>query len=305
MTIEAQNISFAELMSGVRGKIEFDAPISKFTWFRTGGNADILFTPEDEDDLCFFLKRCPLDTPLMPLGVGSNLLIRDGGVEGVVIRLGKKFSQISVQGNFITAGVGAPDIAVANTALNNGLAGLEFLKGVPGTIGGALKMNAGAYGTEVKDIFQSATAVDRAGKIHHLMSNDVIFSYRHTDVPEDFIFIKAIFKGRLEEKIKIKKLMDKIADLREISQPLRTRTGGSTFKNPIGKYAWKLIDDAGCRGLTIGNVTVSEKHCNFLINAGDANSQNIEELGEEVRRRVMKSSGVELNWEIKRVGRKI
>ena len=305
MNTEMKNISFDKLMSRVRGKIQFNAPMAKFTWFRTGGNADILFTPEDEEDLCFFLKTCPSDLPVMPLGVGSNLLIRDGGIEGVVIRLGKKFSQITIQGDTVTAGAGAPDISVANAALKNGLAGLEFLRGVPGTIGGALKMNAGAYGNEVKDIFKSATAVDRSGKTYFLATDDMHFSYRHSEVPEDFIFINATLIGRSKEKIKIKKRMDEIGENREKSQPLRQRTGGSTFKNPVGKSAWKLIEDAGCRGLTIGNVKVSEKHCNFLINVGGVNSQNIEDLGEEVRRRVMNNSGVKLEWEIKRVGRKI
>jgi len=305
MNTEMKNISFDKLMSRVRGKIQFNAPMAKFTWFRTGGNADILFTPEDEEDLCFFLKTCPPDLPVMPLGVGSNLLIRDGGIEGVVIRLGKKFSQITIQGDTVTAGAGAPDISVANAALKNGLSGLEFLRGVPGTIGGALKMNAGAYGNEVKDIFKSATAVDRSGKIYFLATHDMHFSYRHSEVPEDFIFINATLIGRSKEKIKIKKRMDEIRENREKSQPLRQRTGGSTFKNPVGKSAWKLIEDAGCRGLTIGNVKVSEKHCNFLINVGGVNSQNIEDLGEEVRRRVMNNSGVKLEWEIKRVGRKI
>ena len=305
MNTEMKNISFDKLMSRVRGKIQFNAPMAKFTWFRTGGNADILFTPEDEEDLCFFLKTCPSDLPVMPLGVGSNLLIRDGGIEGVVIRLGKKFSQITIQGDTVTAGAGAPDISVANAALKNGLSGLEFLRGVPGTIGGALKMNAGAYGNEVKDIFKSATAVDRSGKTYFLTTHDMHFSYRHSEVPEDFIFINATLIGRSKEKIKIKKRMDEIGENREKSQPLRQRTGGSTFKNPVGKSAWKLIEDAGCRGLTIGNVKVSEKHCNFLINVGGVNSQNIEDLGEEVSRRVMNNSGVKLEWEIKRVGRKI
>ena len=305
MNTEMKNIVFDKIMSGVRGKIEFNAPMAKFTWFRTGGNADILFTPEDEKDLCFFLKTCPSDLPVMPLGIGSNLLIRDGGIEGVVIRLGKKFSQITIQGDTVSAGAGAPDISVANAALKNGLSGLEFLRGVPGTIGGALKMNAGAYGNEVKDIFKSATAVDRSGKIYSLATHDMHFSYRHSEVPEDFIFINATLIGRSKEKIKIKKRMDEIGENREKSQPLRQRTGGSTFKNPVGKSAWKLIEDAGCRGLTIGNVKVSEKHCNFLINVGGVNSQNIEDLGEEVRRRVMNNSGVKLEWEIKRVGRKI
>jgi|TARA_R110002096_G_scaffold415163_1_gene616682 UDP-N-acetylmuramate dehydrogenase len=305
MTAEPQHISVEKFVPEVRGKIEFDAPIAKLTWFRTGGNADVLFTPEDEEDLCDFLRVLPADVPVLPLGVGSNLLIRDGGIEGVVIRFGKKFSQIVIEDNLVTAGAGAPDIAVANAALKHGLGGLEFLRGVPGTVGGALKMNAGAYGAEVKDIFKMATAVDRSGKRHQLELNDMGFSYRHTDVPDDFIFTGATFKGMPEEVTLIKERMDDIGEAREESQPLRTRTGGSTFKNPEGLSAWKLVDGAGCRGLQIGGARVSEKHCNFLINEGEATSRDIEDLGEEVRRRVMNNSGVKLQWEIKRVGRKI
>lgn len=305
MRSEAQHIPFDECIPKVRGKVEFNAPIAKYTWFRTGGNADVLFTPQDEEDLCDFLKALPLDVPVMPLGVGSNMLIRDGGIGGVVIRFGKTFSQITVQDNLITAGAGTPDIAVANAALQNQLGGLEFLRGVPGTIGGALKMNAGAYGCELKDIFKSATAIERNGKKHDLGQDDMGFSYRHTDVPEDFIFTRSILKGTPDKPSLIKKRMDEIGEAREESQPLRTRTGGSTFKNPDGLSAWKLVDGAGCRGLKIGGARVSEKHCNFLINEGNATSQDIEALGDEVRRRVMNNSGVKLQWEIKRVGRQL
>lgn len=287
------------------GRIEFDASLAKLTWFRTGGNAEVLFTPKDESDLCLFLKSLPKNIPVMPLGVGSNLLIRDGGVEGVVIRLGKNFSSVETDGEFVHAGSGAPDISVARAAMDAGISGLEFLRGVPGTIGGALKMNAGAYGTEVQDIFVSARAVDRAGKIHILNHDDMGFSYRHTSVPDDYVFINATFKGRPDDRKNIEKRMKEIGDAREESQPLRTRTGGSTFKNPDGLSAWKLIDGAGCRGLEIGGAQVSEKHCNFLINNGNATSADIEQLGEEVRRRVMNNSGVKLEWEIKRVGRQI
>jgi len=290
---------------GVRGKIEFDASLSKLTWFRTGGNADMLFTPEDEQDLCKFLNHLPDDIPLMSLGVGSNLLICDGGIEGVVIRFGKKFSKVSADENIITAGSGAPDISVARAALSAKLGGFEFLRGVPGTIGGALKMNAGAYGAEIKDIFLEARAVDLAGNIHILSHDDMGFSYRHTAVPDDYIFVEATFMGTFGDADEIQKRMNEIGDAREESQPLRTRTGGSTFKNPDGLSAWKLIEDAGCRGLKIGGARVSEKHCNFLINEGDATATDIEELGEEVRHRVMKNSGLQLEWEIKRIGRRI
>lgn len=294
-----------EFAPDVRGKLEFDAPLAKLTWFRTGGNADLLFTPEDEQDLCDFLKQLPMDIPILPLGVGSNMLVRDGGVEGAVIRMGKKFSKIAREENHIVAGAGAPDISVAHAALDANLTGFEFLRGVPGTIGGALKMNAGAYGSEIKDIFHSATAVDRVGNLHELSLEDMGFSYRHTEVPDDYIFIKANLKGTPGNAAQIKARMDEIAEAREESQPLRTRTGGSTFKNPDDLSAWKLIDGAGCRGLKIGGARVSEKHCNFLINEGDATAEDIENLGDEVRRRVMNNSGVKLVWEIKRVGRRV
>ena len=289
----------------VRGKVETNAPLAKLTWFRTGGNADILFTPEDVQDLSDFLKSLPPEVPVLPLGVGSNLLIRDGGIEGVVIRFGKKFSEIDIANNYLTVGSGATDISVSHAALDAELAGLEFLRGVPGTIGGAVKMNAGAYGAEVKDVFKSARAVDRSGNIHVLSHEDMGFSYRHTNVPEDYIFVEATFECANGEPDKIKARMKEIGDAREESQPLRTRTGGSTFKNPDGLSAWELIDGAGCRGLAIGDARVSDKHCNFLINEGNASANDIETLGDEVRRRVMNNSGIKLEWEIKRVGRRV
>ncbi|MDG1996879.1 MAG: UDP-N-acetylmuramate dehydrogenase [Emcibacteraceae bacterium] len=292
------------LFTTVRGKIEYDAPLSKFTWFRTGGNADILFTPEDELDLVEFLKALPLDIPVTSLGVGSNLLIRDGGIEGAVIRFGKKFSYTEVSGEKIIAGAGSPDISVSRKALDASLTGFEFLRGVPGTIGGALKMNAGAYGAEVKDIFETARAIDRNGEVHDLSYADMGFSYRHTTVPEDFIFIEGTFKGSIGSKDQIQKRMNEIGNAREDSQPLRTRTGGSTFKNPIGKSAWKLVDEAECRGLKIGDACVSEKHCNFLINEGSASAKDIEDLGEEVIKRVKDKTGITLEWELKRIGRR-
>ena len=305
MTLSVRQKHIDERIPSVKGKIEFDAPLSRLTWFRTGGCADVLFTPEDEDDLSDFLKDLPKDIPVLPLGVGSNMLVRDGGVSGVVIRFGKKFSKISIDNEKITAGAGAPDISVAHSALENSIGGLEFLRGIPGTIGGALKMNAGAYGTEVKDVFENARAVDRNGNIHELSEKDMDFSYRKTGVPEDYIFISGTFGGHPDNQENIKRKMDEIASAREESQPLRTRTGGSTFKNPDGQSAWKLIDGAGCRGLKNGGASVSEKHCNFLINDGDATAKDIEDLGEEVRRRVMNNSGIRLEWEIKRIGHEI
>lgn len=288
----------------VRGKLEVNACLSKLTWFRVGGPADILFTPEDNDDLSDFLKQIPADMPITPLGVGSNLLIRDGGIEGAVIRFGKKFSNITIEGNEIIAGAGAPDIAVAGAARDAHLAGLEFLRGIPGTIGGAVKMNAGAYGAEMSDILIWAEVMDRCGVLHRLIPDDLQFSYRHSSISNDMICLSVRLKGIAGVKSDIANRMQEIADAREESQPLRTRTGGSTFKNPDGDKAWSLIDGAGCRGLKVGGAMVSEKHCNFLINTGDATATDIERLGEEVRRRVMNNSGVGLKWEIRIVGRK-
>tara|TARA_R110002096_G_scaffold301525_5_gene496467 strand:- start:4308 stop:5240 length:933 start_codon:yes stop_codon:yes gene_type:complete len=288
----------------VRGKIAAEASLNTLTWFRVGGPADILFTPEDVADLADFLRQIPADLPILPLGVGSNLLIRDGGVAGAVIRFGKKFSEITLQGDELVVGAGAPDIAVAGAARDAGLAGLEFLRGIPGTIGGAVKMNAGAYGAELADILISADVMDRTGTLTTLTAADLDFSYRHSALPEGYMCLSVRLKGKPGNKATIAARMQEIADAREESQPLRTRTGGSTFKNPDGVKAWALIDGAGCRGLTIGGAMVSEKHCNFLINTGSATADDIERLGEEVRRRVMNNSGVDLVWEIRIVGRK-
>ncbi len=288
----------------VRGKCEVNASLCKLTWFRVGGQADILFTPEDRDDLSEFLHHIPADLAIMPLGVGSNVLIRDSGIDGAVIRFGKKFSDITIEGNEIIAGAGAPDIAVAGAARDAHLAGLEFLRGIPGTLGGAVKMNAGAYGAEMSDILISADVMDRRGVVHIIKRDDLQFSYRHSALPDDMICLSVRLKGTPGVKGEIAQRMQAIADAREESQPLRTRTGGSTFKNPDGDKAWSLIDGAGCRGLRVGGAMVSEKHCNFLINTGDATANDIEELGEEIRRRVMNNSGVDLKWEIRIVGRK-
>jgi len=294
-----------EILPSVRGKMAYNAPLDNLTWFRVGGPADILFSPEDADDLAAFLGRIPDDMALTPLGVGSNLLIRDGGVDGAVIRFGKKFAGITIKGNDITAGAGAPDIAVASAARDAGLSGLEFLRGIPGTIGGAVKMNAGAYGREMADILISAELMDRRGQRHTVTADELNFSYRHGEIGADKFCISAILSGTAGHKKDIARRMQDIADAREESQPLRTRTGGSTFKNPEGDKAWALIDGAGCRGLTLGGAMVSEKHCNFLINRGDATARDIEELGEEVRRRVMNNSGIDLTWEIRIIGQKI
>ncbi len=304
--ISAGKISLSNMgdLSAIRGKLVAHAPLDKLTWFRVGGRADMLFTPEDKEDLSQFLQLIPAEMPVMPLGVGSNLLIRDGGIEGAVIRLGKKFSRITIEGDEIIAGAGAPDIAVASAARDASLAGLEFLRGIPGTIGGAVKMNAGAYGTEISDVFISAEVMTRTGKCHILSKDDLLFSYRHSSLGEDIICLSVRLKARPGNRAAIETRMQEIADSREESQPLRTRTGGSSFKNPDGVKAWSLIDGAGCRGLKIGGAMVSEKHCNFLINTGDATANDLETLGEEVRRRVMNNSGVDLKWEIRIVGQK-
>jgi len=288
----------------VRGKLEANAPLDKLTWFRVGGPADMLFSPEDGDDLSAFLKYIPADMAVMPLGVGSNLLIRDGGIDGAVIRLGKKFAAITLDGNDIIAGAGAPDIAVAAAARDAGLTGLEFLRGIPGTIGGAVRMNAGAYGGEIADILLSVEIIDRDGKRRTVTPADLQFSYRHSALTDDMICLAVRLRGRPGDKGEIMRKMQAIVAARELSQPLRTRTGGSTFKNPAGLKAWCLIDEAGCRGLELGGAKVSAKHCNFLINSGTATAQDIEDLGEEIRRRVRDHSGIELQWEIRIIGRK-
>lgn len=303
MAVESH--SWIDHLPPVRGKVERDAPLHKLTWFRVGGKAEVLFTPEDKQDLIEFLKNIPRDVPVMPLGVGSNMLVRDGGIKGVVIRFGKKFSGVEFEDTELVVGAGTPDITVASAARDASVAGLEFLRGVPGTLGGALKMNAGAYGTEIADVLIEAEAVDRSGNCHILSADQMGFSYRHTSVPQDYIFVGARLRGRAGDKSEIEARMKEIGDAREESQPLRTRTGGSTFKNPDGDKAWKLVDGAGCRGFRVGGAQVSEKHCNFLINQGNSTAADIEALGEEVRRRVMNNSGINLQWEIRIVGEKL
>jgi UDP-N-acetylmuramate dehydrogenase len=271
-------------------------------WFRAGGSADALFRPADAEDLAMFLAARPRDLSVQVIGVGSNLLVRDGGVPGVVVRLPAAFGKIEASGTRIRAGAAALDAAVARAAAEAGIAGLEFLRGVPGTIGGALRMNAGCYGREIADIFVEATALDGEGNRVTLSASEMGFSYRKTLAREDLIFLEAVLEGRLDAPDAIKARMEELAANREAAQPIRAKTGGSTFKNPPGQKAWELIDRAGCRGLMIGAAQVSEKHCNFLINTGDASAADIEALGEEVRRRVRESQGVALEWEIKRIG---
>lgn len=291
----------------VRGKYLAQAELAALTWFRVGGPAETMFLPEDEEDLANFLRQIPKDIPVTTLGVGSNLLVREGGIPGVVIRLGKGFSSVNVEGEIVDAGAGILDTAVAKAAQKAGVAGLEFFRGIPGTIGGALRMNAGSYGAETKDILVSCIAYSPDGERHEITVGDMGFSYRHCEIDEDWIFTSARFRGNPDSPEKILARMAQITDSREASQPVRSRTGGSTFKNPDpgvsnGRKAWQLIDDAGCRGLKVGGAMVSEKHCNFLINEGEATAQDLEVLGEEVKRRVQEASGVELAWEIRRVG---
>lgn len=286
----------------VRGEYRADAPVAQLTWFRVGGPAEVLFRPADEADLMEFLAGRPGDVPVTVLGVGSNTLIRDGGVPGVVIRLGKAFADAHVAGDRVLAGAGALDVTVAATAQRAGLTGLEFLSGIPGTIGGALRMNAGAYGSEIRDVLVTARAVDPLGHLHILDAAGMGLGYRHCSVAEDWIFTSAVLQGRPGDPATIAQAIADIRDAREETQPRRVRTGGSTFANPEGRKAWQLIDAAGCRGLRIGGAQVSEKHCNFLLNTGDATAADIETLGEEVRRRVRETSGIELRWEIRRIG---
>ena len=286
----------------VRGTYTPDAALKDLVWFRAGGPAEILFRPADEEDLATFLFAKPADVRVSVIGVGSNLLVRDGGIPGVVIRLPGSFGKIAIEGTRVTAGAAALDANVARVAADAGIAGLEFLRGIPGTVGGALRMNAGCYGREIKDIFVEATALDVKGDSVTLGPAEMSFAYRKAQVPDDLIFVSATFEGRRDEPEKIRARMNKLVDEREASQPVRTRTGGSTFKNPPGRKAWQLIDEAGCRGLMVGRALVSEKHCNFLINTSDARAADIEALGEEVRSRVRAKFGVELEWEIKRVG---
>ena len=287
----------------VRGRLDANYPLAGLTWLRVGGPAEVLFTPSDTQDLADFLKGTPDDIPVTVIGVGSNLLVRDGGVPGVVIRLGRGFNSISHEGNgMIRAGAAALDMNVARFALEHGIDLLTFLIGIPGTIGGALRMNGGAHGGETTDVLVEATAVDRKGNIITVPHADMKYTYRHSGAPEDLIFTEALLRGKLGDKAEIKAKMDAHVEHREKAQPIRTKTGGSTFKNPPGHKSWQLIDAAGMRGFSVGPAKMSEMHCNFLINEGGATAAQIEELGETVRRRVKETSGIDLEWEIRRIG---
>jgi len=293
-----------DMLPPVRGSLTLGAPLKDLVWFRAGGAAEILFRPADIADLADFLAAKPADLRVSVIGVGSNLLVRDGGIPGIVVRLSSAFGKIETDGLRVRAGAAALDGAVARAAADAGIAGLEFLRGVPGTIGGALKMNAGCYGSEIRDVFVEATGIDGKGNKIKLSSAEMGFEYRKArGAAEDLIFVDAVFEGRKDDPAAIRQRMEELSANREASQPIKSKTGGSTFKNPPGHKAWQLIDDAGCRGLTIGGAQVSEKHTNFLINTGDASAADLEALGEEVRRRVKEKSGVTLEWEIKRVGR--
>jgi UDP-N-acetylmuramate dehydrogenase len=290
-------------MPRVRGRLTPNAPLAPLVWFKSGGSAEWLFEPADEADLTQFLRELDHDAPLMALGLGSNMIVRDGGVPGVVVRLGKPFSRIErPDETTLRCGGGASGILVSSTARDAGIAGLEFLRGIPGTVGGFVRMNGGAYGREVQDILVSARIVLRSGEIVEWPLEKLGYTYRHSEVPEGAVVVEATFRGTPGDPEAIGAEMDAIARAREESQPLRSRTGGSTFKNPLGHKAWALIDAAGCRGLKVGDAQVSEKHCNFLLNLGNASSADIEALGEEVRRRVQSKTHITLEWEIQRVG---
>jgi len=312
-----------ERLPKIRGQYRENFKLSEVTWFRVGGAAEVLFKPADAEDLAHFLKHKPKDIPHIVIGVGSNLLVRDGGVKGVVIRLGKEFVQLTTNNQQLTTGAGALDINVAEFAAQNNIGGLEFLSGIPGTIGGALFMNAGAYGREIKDVLVWAEGVDVDGNIHRFTAEECGFSYRHSSVPEGFIFTKCCLQGEAKPETEIRARMQEISAAREASQPVRSRTGGSTFANPSSLElaegvrliaeqrgagaiqpikAWQLVDEAGCRGLTIGGAQMSEMHCNFMINTGNATAKDLEDLGEEVRAKVKAKSGIDLRWEIQRIG---
>ena len=290
-------------MPELRGRLLANESLAPFTWFRVGGPAQVLFTPSDEDDLAYFLKALPADLPVYPIGVGSNLIVRDGGLSGVVIRLSPRaFGEAVANGDVVTAGTAALDKRVAEVAAAASLGGLEFLFGIPGTIGGALRMNAGANGGETKDVLIEATGIGRDGTRHVFSNTDMKFVYRNSGVDPSIIFTSARFRGEVRDAEAIRARMAEVQNHRETAQPIREKTGGSTFKNPPGHSAWKLVDAAGCRGLRIGGAQVSEMHCNFLINTGSATGHDIETLGETVRERVKQNSGIELHWEIKRIG---
>jgi len=303
MAPRARNERLIERLPRVRGRYAENLPLAPVTWFRVGGPAEIAFQPADRDDLVTFLQGCPAEVPLTVLGAGSNVLVRDGGIAGVVIRLGRPFADIRIEGETVAAGGGAMDVSVALACRDAGLSGLEFLRGIPGTVGGGLPVNAGAFGAELKDVLMSAEAVDRAGRRHLVDAERLGLGYRRSDAPPDWIFVGARLQGRRDSREAVAGRMSAIKDAREQAQPVKARTGGSTFKNPPGASAWELIAQAGCRGLRRGGAMVSEQHCNFLINAGGASAADLEGLGEEVRRRVLEVTGIALEWEIRRLGR--
>ena len=302
MTFPDITADLTSRMPKLRGRLLANQPLAELTWFRVGGPAQVLFMPEDENDLSYVLQNLPAEIPVIVIGLGSNLIVRDGGVPGVVIRLGRGFNEIVVEGLRVRAGTAVPDVKIARTAQENGIAGLAFLRGIPGGIGGALRMNGGAYGRETKDALVEARGVDRSGNIRVYSNADMHYTYRHCGAPDDVIFTQALFEGQEGDRATIAAEMEKITESREATQPIKSRTGGSTFKNPQGHKAWQLVDAAGCRGLVVGDAQVSELHCNFLINRGQATAKDIETLGETVRTRVMENSGVQLEWEIKRIG---
>jgi UDP-N-acetylmuramate dehydrogenase len=287
----------------LRGRLLPNQSLAELTWFRVGGAAQVLFMPEDEADLAYLLQHLPAEVPVTVIGLGSNLIVRDGGVPGVVIRLGRGFGDIKVEAEArIRAGAAVPDVKVSRLAQEAAIGGLAFFRGIPGAVGGALRMNGGAYGRETKDVLIEARAVDRHGRVRILSNADMHYSYRHCGAPDELVFTAALFRGAPGDAAAIAAEMDKITESREATQPIKSRTGGSTFKNPPGQKAWQLIDAAGCRGLKLGAAQVSELHCNFLINLGGATAAEIEALGEMVRKRVRDSSGFDLEWEIKRIG---
>ncbi len=302
MMAQQKVIPLIERLSPVRGRLSVEAPLSTITWFRVGGPAEVLFRPEDRADLLAFLAAKPPEVPVTVIGVGSNLLVRDGGIAGVVLRLARGFAEILVEGEEVEAGAAALDVNVAKVAADAGLGGLEFLVGVPGTIGGAARMNAGAYGSELKDVLVWVEAADARGGVHRLTPAELQLGYRSSGLPADWVVLKARLRGRPAELSDIQARMAAISEQRGATQPVRSRTGGSTFANPPGARAWELIDAAGCRGLRIGGAQVSELHCNFLINTGSATAADLEALGEEVRRRVKRVTGIKLRWEIKVIG---
>ena len=302
-------MSLIDRLPPVRGKLSADVPLAPYTWLRVGGPAEVLFMPKDEADLAHFLSSAPDNIPVTILGVASNTIIRDGGIKGVVVRLGPSFGKITTDGLTIRAGTAALDNRVAKEAAKAGIAGLEFYAGIPGTIGGALRMNAGCYGTETKDVLVEAVALDRSGRRQVMPLAELGYSYRHSDAPNDLIFVEAVFKGTADTPEAITARMDDITSRREESQPIREKTGGSTFKNPDqaqsgGRGAWKVIDDAGGRGFRIGGAQMSEKHCNFMINMGGATAADLEALGETMIKKVRETQGVDLEWEVKRIGEK-